>query len=185
MDDIREILAAGITDPALGEARERLIALANQAELFPRADFPLPVAGETDRTFRLRQDPDGTLALYVNSGVAGQTTRPHDHGSAWAIVVGVEGREQHRIYRRVDDHSQPGVGRLEVAGETEVAPGSGVVLAPGAIHSIHATAPEPLLHLHLYGQGFEHQSTRKEFDLAAGTYRAFELADSGFIEDAP
>ena len=183
--DIREILAAGVSDQSLSDAKTRLVALARRAELFPRADFPLPRDGETDRTFRLREDPDGALALYVNSGVAGQTTRPHDHGGAWAIVVGVEGREQHKLYRRSDDQSRPGIGRLEVAEEVEVAPGSGVVLGPEGIHSIHATAPEPLLHLHLYGFAFEKQSTRKEYDLAAGSYRAYTLDDTGFIEDAP
>ena len=48
-----------------------------------------------------------------------------------------------------------------------------------------ATEPEPLLHLHLYGQDFEQQSARKEYDLASGTYQAYDMDDYGFIEDAP
>ena len=58
-------------------------------------------------------------------------------------------------------------------------------MGPQGIHSIHATAPEPLLHLHLYGFAFEKQSARKEYDIEAGTYRAYELEDTGLIEDMP
>lgn len=147
---VREIRAPGVDGETLARAKEPLIELASRIALFPRSDFPLPADGEFDRMFRLREDGDGSFALYVNSGAAGQATRPHDHGGSWAIVVGVEGCEDHKLYRRTDSgDSPPGVGAVEVIEELEVAPGSGVALGPDGIHSIHVTSPDPLMHLHL------------------------------------
>ncbi len=56
---IRSELATGATDDALSNARGHLIALANQTELFPRSDFPLPDEGKNERTFLIQEDEDG------------------------------------------------------------------------------------------------------------------------------
>lgn len=184
LDKIRTEMAEGATDEALSNARAHLIALASQVELFPRSDFPLPEEGKNERTFLIQEDPDGAYALYVNSGLQGQTTRPHDHGEAWAIVVAVEGEERHRVYRRVDDGSVEGKGSVEVIDEIDVRPGEGISLPESGIHSIHALGEEPLLHLHLYGQSFANQSTRTEYDLENGTTHAYKLKRLDFIEDA-
>ncbi len=181
---VRAALADGPTDAALSEARAHMLALAEQKELFPRTDFPLPEGGKTERTFLIHEDDDGSFALYVNSGLPGQTYRPHDHGGAWAIVVAVEGDESHRVYRRVDDGAVDGRGEVEVVDEIEVTPGSGICLGEDGIHSIHALGSEPLLHLHLYGRGFGHQSQRTEYDMEAGTTHAFKIKRLDFIEDA-
>lgn len=186
IEDVRQILAPGVTGESLAEAKSRMVRLASRTALFPRSDFPLPEDGKVDRLFRLRQDSNGSFALYVNSGVSGQTTRPHDHGGSWAIIVGVEGREEHRLYRRTDSgDGPPGVGAVEVVEVVEVAPGNGVAMGPDGIHSIHANSPDPLMHLHLYGDSFEQQLARKEYNTDTGTYDAFQIGDYGFIEDAP
>ncbi len=184
LDKIRGELAGGASADALSAARTHLIALASRAELFPRSDFPLPEEGSNERTFLIQEDDDGSYALYVNSGLKGQTTRPHDHGESWAIVVAVEGEERHRIYRRVDDGSVEGKGTVEVIDEVDVRPGIGICLPESGIHSIHANSDEPLLHLHLYGRSFANQSTRTEYDLEAGTIHSFKLRRLDFIEDA-
>ncbi len=181
---IRNDLAAGTTDDALSTARDHLLALASKTELFPRSDFPLPEEGKNERTFLIQEDDDGGYALYVNSGLKGQTTRPHDHGESWAIVVAVEGEERHRVYNRVDDSSVEGMGSVEVIGEVDVRPGEGICLPESGIHSIHALGEEPLLHLHLYGKSFANQSTRTEYDLEKGTTHAYKLRRLDFIEDA-
>ena len=186
IEDVRQILAPGIDNETLSRAKVRMILLASRTALFPRSDFPLPLGGKVDRLFRLRQDSDGSFALYVNSGISGQTTRPHDHGGSWAIVVGVEGREEHRLYRRTDGgDGPPGVGAVEVIEVLDVAPGNGVAMGPDGIHSIHANSSDPLMHLHLYGDAFEQQLARKEYNTDTGTYDAFQIGDYGFIEDAP
>lgn len=184
LDKIRGEMANGVTDHTLAQARTHLLELAAQATLFPRSDFPLPEEGKNERTFLIQEDSDGAYALYVNSGLKGQTTRPHDHGESWAIVVAVEGEERHKVYRRVDDGSVEGRGTVEVIDEIDVRPGEGICLPESGIHSIHALGDEPLLHLHLYGQSFANQSTRTEYDVENGTTHAYKLKRLDFIEDA-
>ena len=184
LEKIRSEMAQGASDEALSRSRTHLMALAAQTELFPRVDFPLPEEGKNERTFLIQEDEDGSYALYVNSGLKGQTTRPHDHGASWAIVVAVEGDERHRVYRRVDDGSVEGRGEVEVIDEVDVSPGHGICLPESGIHSIHALSDAPLLHLHLYGKSFANQSTRTEYDLENGTTHAYKLRRLDFIEDA-
>ena len=181
---VRQEMAAGATDEALAGARSHMLNLAARRDLFPRSDFPLPEEGKNERTFLIHEDEDGRYALYVNSGLKGQTYRPHDHGEAWAIVVAVEGEERHRVYARADDGSVEGKGTVEVVDEIDVRPGEGICLPENGIHSIHALGEAPLLHLHLYGRRFADQSTRTEYDMEAGTTHSFKLRRLDFIEDA-
>lgn len=180
ISDIRELLSTGVSIDSIEAAKACLLSLAERRELFGRDAFPLPEPGETDRNFLLHEDVDGGYALYVNSGMPGQATRPHDHGGAWAIVVAVDGEETHRLYVPEGDDGQ----RVRQVGEITVQPGTGVSLLPDGIHSIHANSDEPLLHLHLYGMAFSHQEERVEYDMEAGTAFRFKLADFGVIEDA-
>ncbi len=184
LDCVRSALSAGPTEEALAAARAHMLSLAEHTDLFPRSDFPLPEDGKTERTFLIHEEEDGSYALYVNSGLPGQTYRPHDHGGSWAIVVAVDGDERHRVYRRVDDGTVEGQGEVEVVEEIDVTPGKGICLGEQGIHSIHALGTEPLLHLHLYGKGFGHQSRRTEYDMEAGTTHAFKMTRLEFIEDA-
>ncbi len=184
LEKIRSEMAHGASDDALSNAQAHLNDLAAKTKLFPRSDFPLPEEGKNERTFLIQEDQDGSYALYVNSGLQGQTTRPHDHGASWAIVVAVEGEERHRVYRRVDDASVEGKGEVEVIDEIDVSPGNGICLPESGIHSIHALGEAPLLHLHLYGKSFANQSTRTEFDVENGTTHAYKLRRLDFIEDA-
>lgn len=174
---IRDALRNGATTRSLERAEATMLALAAQAALFPRTAFPVPDEGQTERTFLIHEDEDGRYALYVNSGRPGQHACPHDHGGAWAIVVAVEGEETHRLYRDEAD-------TLEQIKEVLVCPGSGVVVAAGEIHSIHANSDQPLLHLHLYELSYANQGRRKAYDPQAGTVRQFVLEDVGFVEDA-
>ena len=89
------------------------------------------------------------------------------------MVVGVEGEETNRLWRRVDDGATPGEARLEQAAETVVAPGTGVALMPDDIHSIHRASDAPLLHFHLYGRSIERLPERKQFDLERDTYEIY------------
>lgn len=180
ISEIKKALRMGVTIPALEAAKAQLMALCGRRELFPRSDFPVPDEEEIERTSLIYQDDDGSYALYVNSSRPGQSSRPHDHGGSWALVAAVEGEETHRLY--VHDGSD--IGGLRQATELTVRPGTAVSLMPDGIHAIEAESNEPLLHLHLYGQGFAHQGERREFDPETGQVHRFRLEDLGFIEDA-
>lgn len=165
-----------VSREGLAVAKGEMLALAARADLFDARDFPVPESGRVDRTFLVGHDPTSGLALYVNSSLPGQTSRPHDHGGAFAIVAAVQGSERHHLYEIQD-------GRLTQVSEIVVEPGNPVVMAPEDIHSIRADSNEPLLHLHLYGRRFEEQGERREFDPDTGVVRTYRMTDYGDILD--
>jgi predicted metal-dependent enzyme (double-stranded beta helix superfamily) len=171
LDDIRAILGdAGVNRTALERVKGRLLALADRRDLFSFAHFPL--RHERSTMHLLAEDEDDGLALYAVAAQGESATPPHDH-TTWAVVVGIEGEEMNRLWRRVDDRASPGKAELESIEETLVAPGTGVALMPEDIHSIHRASDAPLLHFHLYGRSIERLPERKQFDLERGTYEVY------------
>ena len=171
IEDVKAIVTAqGVTRGALEQVKGRLLELAQRRDLFSFAQLPLLHEGSTMHL--LSEDEDHGFALYAVAAHSASKTPPHDH-TTWAVVVGVEGAEVNRHYRRVDDGTVAGAGRLEETGATVVEPGAGVALMPDDIHSIERTSDAPMLHFHLYGRSIEHLPERKQFDRAAGTYRVY------------
>jgi predicted metal-dependent enzyme (double-stranded beta helix superfamily) len=174
-ETLREIKSiAGDEGPdrmALQAMKERLAALAERAELFPRTDFPA-TGNEDDDSHLLSQDADGGFALYLYSSGSDEETPPHDH-CTWAVIAGIEGVEHNKVYRRLDDGSVPGRGRIELDHEFSVCAGTGLALAAEDVHSIHVDTSQPVMHLHLYGKGFEFLSGRVSFDMTDGTTAPF------------
>jgi predicted metal-dependent enzyme (double-stranded beta helix superfamily) len=171
LDDVRAILAdAGLNRPALERIKARLLALSARRNLFSLAQFPLRHARSTMHV--LAEDEGAGLALYAVAAQDESATPPHDH-TTWAVVVGIEGEETNKLWRRVDDGATPGKAALEQIDETLVAPGTGVALMPEDIHSIHRASDAPLLHFHLYGRSIERLPERKQFDLERGTYAVY------------
>jgi predicted metal-dependent enzyme (double-stranded beta helix superfamily) len=168
VDTIRNIAEGNVIDrSALERMKDALVALAGRIELFPRSDFPA-TGNEDDDTHLLSQDADGRFALYLYSSGSEAETPPHDH-LTWAVIAGIEGVEHNRIFSRLDDGSVPGRGRIELASEFSVSPGTGLALMPEDVHSIHVDAARPPMHLHLYGEGFEFLDGRVSFDISNGT----------------
>jgi predicted metal-dependent enzyme (double-stranded beta helix superfamily) len=160
----------GVTRGALEQVKARLLGLAARRDLFSFAQFPLLHQGSTMHL--LSEDEDHGFALYAVAARSASQTPPHDH-TTWAVVVGVEGEELNRHYRRTDDGAGSGEAKLEESGATVVRPGTGVALMPEDIHSIERRSDAPMLHFHLYGRSIEHLPARKQFDLAAGTCRVY------------
>lgn len=172
LDDIRALLAGSApTRETLDRVAARLERLAAQRALFPRAEFAPPAAHEgVGASTRYRLNPEGgddDLALYLNSINPGKTTIPHNH-TTWAVIVALEGEEDNRIYRRLDDGRDPTRARLELAREITVRPGTPVAFLPEDLHSIHAVGERPTLHFHLYGRPLETLSGRIGVDLDSG-----------------
>jgi predicted metal-dependent enzyme (double-stranded beta helix superfamily) len=166
----------GVTRAALGAIEADMQRLAVQEALFPSAEFPPPPAGEVgSRRYLLQQDPDGRFAMYMNALNPGNETRPHNH-TTWAVVVAVEGQELNRVYRRLDDGTDPNHARLELDHEIVVEPGRGITLMPDDIHSIHTFGTRPTRHLHVYGLAIELLDDRLGFDLATGAVQRYNSA---------
>lgn len=177
MDRIKGIeREQGVTRAALDAIKAEMLALATQESLFPASEFPPPPEGEKgSKRYLLQEEPDGRFAVYLLALNPGNESKPHDH-TTWAVVVSVEGQELNKVYRRVDDGSQPGHAKLELAREVMVEPGTGIALMPEDIHSIHTTGTTPTRHLHCYGLALERLDQRQGYDTAAGTVQPYNKA---------
>lgn len=162
----------------LEQAKGHFQELGDRRDLFPDDEFPSPSGSETERTFLVFDDEQGT-ALYAVNSVPGMSYRPHDHGGSWALIVAIAGQEKHYFYDR--DPDKPGA--LIRKGELICEPGRAVSLAPEGIHSIEGVGDTPLFHLHLYGKRFEDQTERIEYDLESGQTVTFRVQNVGIIED--
>lgn len=177
LEDIKALAGDGAPNRArLARMKDRLVALARQTDLFPRAEFP-DTGNEDDDSHLLSQDADGRFALYLYSSGSDEETPPHDH-QTWAVIAGVEGVEHNKVYRRLDDGSVPGRGRIELDHEFSVTAGTGLALAAEDVHSIHVDTSQRVMHLHLYGKGFDFLSDRVSFDMNNGTTAPFGVAMS-------
>ncbi len=117
MDDIAKIDAhgrehGGIDRAGIAHIKERLLELAEHENLFPIEDFPPPDGERGSCNYRIAQNDDGTLALYVQSVGAGTSAPPHEH-TTWAVIVGMRGQELNRFYDCCADEGEPHVEREE------------------------------------------------------------------------
>ena len=181
MQLVREMLARvrKVTEPdirrdSLDAIKAELVALAARRDLFPVDEFP-PIEGGNASMYRLSEDADHRYALYVVAPAPGQFAPPHDH-STWAVIAGVHGRENNKLYTRTDDGTQPGVAQIEQSVELDVVPGTAIALMPDDIHSIHLGADGPHANLHLYGMSVEHCPERKMYSRSKGTYKIVPAA---------
>jgi len=170
MAAIRELLGGREPDRAkLQEISRVMQGLADAPELFPAADFPAPAldSGVSSSRYLLSQESDQSLALYINAVNPGKVTKPHNHGT-WAVIVAISGEEINRVYRRLDDGSEPGAASLELEREVVVGPGSPITFLPDDIHSIHVVGDTTARHFHFYGRALETLTQRLGFDLETG-----------------
>jgi predicted metal-dependent enzyme (double-stranded beta helix superfamily) len=162
----------GVTRNSLEHIKGVLVDLARQRELFPESDYPSPKPEERSLLHLLSEDPDHRFALYLSTGVPGRSSPPHNH-TTWAVIAGIDGEEENRVYERVDDGAVPGKGEIREMHKFVVRPGDGIAFLPDDIHSIHVVSRRPTRHLHMYGLSIEHLPKRIEFDVQQGTYKVF------------
>ena len=168
---IREFAKQGIDRDVLTAIAEEMRTLAARADLFPADEFD-PAGGAM---YRLSQDADHRFALYVVAPTAGVSSPPHDHAS-WAVIAGIRGREHNRLYRRLDDGTEPGVARIEQSGELDIVAGSVLAMMTDDIHSIHLGADGPHASLHLYGLSPEHNPQRRMYSRSDNGCKTFPPA---------
>lgn len=171
---VRAMTAAGVERAMLPAITAEVHALALRRDLFPVDEF-VPIIGGTASMYRLSEDADHRYALYVVAPAAGGFAPPHDHDT-WAVIVGIHGRENNKLYRRLDDGSEPGVARIEQSGEIDIVAGSTIAMMPHDIHSIHLGEDGPHASLHLYGMSVEHCQQRKMYSKSKNTYKIFPPA---------
>ena len=183
MAQVEQLVKDGAELETLNSAKDVLAALATQRDLFPESDFPWPEETNGNSTWCLYSGAND-CALYLDLLNHGASTVPHDHGSSWAIVTGIEGQETHRLYQRVDAGIGAGPAKLEQVGELTIGVGDSVSMLNNGIHAIEAVGTERIMMLHCYGKGFEHQSDRLEYNMHVGTC-AYSVDAAGEIRDFP
>jgi len=122
--------------------------------------------------YRLSEDPDHRLALYMSVGKTGKETPPHDH-TTWAVIAGVRGAELNRFYQPRGTAPDGGRGPLAQSGTLLVEPGAGVAFMPDDFHSIHVEGGRLNMNLHLYGLALDRLVDRVKFDAETGGYSHF------------
>jgi predicted metal-dependent enzyme (double-stranded beta helix superfamily) len=169
--------ADGISEASLEAIKGVLLQLAKKRSLFDERAFPPPDRDGISNFYGLSVDDDDRYALYLSVGRKGRETPPHNH-TTWAVIVGMSGEEENRIYARSDDGSIEGEAELKQIDSRILRADDGLAYMPDAIHSIHVISDEPTRHFHMYGTALHALHERVQFDTETGRYTHFPAIPS-------
>ena len=176
IEDLRDLKRQGLDDDAMVRAAPDLVkrlVLMKHNWLRPSMCAPNPAGGSSAGTYRLHEEPDHSLALFVVTWLPGDETPPHDHGT-WAVIAGLEGHETNHWWRREDDGSKPGYAKVARAGHDRVDPSRILALPRSAIHSLHNDSDALSVTLHLYGVNVDF-TERWKYDPAGHTIAPYRF----------
>lgn len=171
----RETLANASPERAtLERITAELMSLCERTELWGDEDFPAPSLDEKQNRYRIAQDADTGITLYLNVMRPGKKIRPHDH-TVWACIAAVDGEEINTVYARTDAGDVPGKATLEEREVIRLRPGHALTMLPGDIHSVEIGGEDVIRHLHFYGRPLESLTDRTSYDLQAGTCERMDI----------
>ena len=179
MDNIAKIEAhgrehGGIDQTGVELIKERLLLLAERDDLFGDGDFPPPDTPQTSLSYRIAQNDDDELALYVQCVADGTSAPPHEH-TTWAVIIGMRGQELNRLYGPCAGGGEP-----QVQHEVVVERGTGVAMLGDDVHSIHIEGAAT--NFHCYGLALERLTGRRFWHARSGEWRVYN--DAGHIVEA-
>jgi len=158
VEDLKGLKARGLDDKAMAaevaDLAKRLV-LMKHNWLRPYMTKPNAEQGTGAATYRLHEEPDHSLAVFVVTWLPGDETPPHDHGT-WAVIAGLEGHETNHWWKRLDDGSKPGYAEVARDGSERIDPSHIVAMSGRAIHSLHNDSQGPSVTLHLYGTNVDY-----------------------------
>jgi predicted metal-dependent enzyme (double-stranded beta helix superfamily) len=154
--DLRDMKERGVKeDEMLREAPDLVKRLVLMKHNWLRSYMyePNRAASEGSSSYRIHEEPDHTLGLYVVTWPPTTETQPHDHGT-WVVVAGLEGREIHHRWKRAGDTE------VERSGEDRIETGTIVTLPADAIHSFENDSGAVSVTLQLYGMNTDYTAHR-------------------------
>jgi len=154
--DLRDLRAGRDEAALLREAPElaKRLVLMKHNWLRPYMCVPDPALGDKPTMFRLHEEPDHGLAVFVVALPPGQETPPHDHGT-WAVIAGLEGHETSHTWERVE-----GTTNVRRIASQDIDPRTILSLPDGTIHSLHNDSGAVSVTLHLYGMDVDYTDHR-------------------------
>ena len=112
--------------------------------------------------YKVHEEPDHTLGIFVVTWMPGDETPPHDHAT-WAVIAGLEGWETNHRWKRVDDGRVPGYADVRRESSERIDAGTIVSMTPETIHSLHNNSGGKSVTLHIYGVNVDY-TDRVKFD---------------------
>jgi predicted metal-dependent enzyme (double-stranded beta helix superfamily) len=171
LDQVRSIEREdGIDRDSIARIQELLVDLTKRKDLFGEEQFPMPAPDKPAAIYLISADEGDRFALYLVCASPGTGSPPHDH-TTWAVIAGLDGEEENRIWERVDDGSIPGKGQVKEVRQVVLRDGDGIAFLGDDIHSIKVVSERPTRHFHLYGKGFDQQTERVSYNVDSGSYR--------------
>ena len=108
IDSTRMLFAAEtLSRGTLSIILARLEKLAARNEFWAASEYADAAPGEEGPLYLISEQPDHSLALYLNILTPGMKYPPHNH-TTWACVASVMGAERNYLFDRMDDRSVPG-----------------------------------------------------------------------------
>ena len=165
VEDMQELKAGGADDAAMAEAvpdlAKRLVLMKHN---WLRPYMCEPTADERNSAgiYKLHEEPDHTLAVFVVTWLPGDETPPHDHAT-WAVIAGLDGWETNYWWKRVDDGRVPGYADVRRERSQRIDAGTILSLPRETIHSLHNDSGGKSVTLHIYGMNVDY-TDRHKFD---------------------
>lgn len=175
VDDLRGLRARALPEPEMLEAaraRVKRLLLMKHNWLRPSMCKPGPDASSAG-VYKLHEEPDHALAIFVVTWLPNDETPPHDHAT-WAIIAGLQGHETQHWWKRLDDGSVPGHAEVERAKAERIDDNSIITMPSEAIHSVHNDSGELSVTLHVYGMNVDY-TDRHKYDPVSRTTAPYRL----------
>ena len=171
IESIKKIAQNGDMDRnKLDQIEAVLRNLASHPDWWSAQTYPAPEGGELQARYLISEEPDQTIALYLNVMRPGKKIVPHNHTTC-AFIASVEGTEYNYDYER----TAPVAYTLRKVSTVEVSPGRSIGLLADDIHAVQIEGDQPIRHLHLYGRALETLTERMAFDLDTGTSKIMDI----------
>lgn len=175
VEKVREIeQKQGVTPQALRAIAAELVTLSRNKELFNEDHFPNPEPGSKAQLYVLSEDEDHRFPIYLTCALPGGAVPPHNHGT-WAVVAGLDGCEENKLYDRAEGGHAPGPAKITLRQTVRIHDGEYIALLPDDIHSVATPGDTARRHFHMYGLSLEKLPRRLAYDLDNQTCDYMEI----------